>query len=398
MGEGLEGVQKGGPGGGPRLWTFSFCCFILLNFVVFMGFDVLLPTLSIYLEEQGHTQAEIGRIYSTFTVAAVTMRTLSPRLASRFPAMRLVALGFAVCAVAGALYYWFTGATATAMAVRFLHGLGFGVAGNLNLALASQIIPTSRMGEGMGYLGLGGTVALTIGPFLGIWLMDSLGFQTLFLAVAACYLCAVAIMLTMPRVSLPPRPAGAPKVPLVILSRAVWAPSALMFLYGCASTTVMTYMALFCKESGLPYAGHFFVISTAGIFLSRLTSGRVYDRFGHRYVVIPAAILLAVTLHVISGVHTPGVLFVAAVMYGLSSGTVFPSMQTLAVTSLPPANRTEATASVLNAFDFGVGTGCLVMGIIAGAFGNYRAVYHAGTALAIAFLLLYLAAYRLGDK
>jgi hypothetical protein len=57
------------------LWSKAFLLFILLNFCIFMGFDILLPTMSLYLEQQKLTGGEIGVIYGTFTISAILTRS-----------------------------------------------------------------------------------------------------------------------------------------------------------------------------------------------------------------------------------------------------------------------------------------------------------------------------------
>ncbi|UQZ88467.1 hypothetical protein C4J81_04305 [Deltaproteobacteria bacterium Smac51] len=375
-----------------QLWTLPFLTFIALNLFIFMGFDVLLPTLSLYLEGQGNTETDIGRIFAIFTVSAVLMRMLAGRLASYFNPMRLARLGLLFCAIAGAFYYW-ADTVPTAMAARFLHGAGFGLASTLITALASQIIPPLRLGEGMGYLGLGTTLALALGPFFGVWLMDEFGFFVLFMVVAGFYVLSVIGISALPKIKMAGPPPGAPRPRLVLVSPSVIAPSVMMFMVGLSMSSAMIYLALYCKEINLPYAGHFFVLSTAGIFISRLTAGRIHDRIGHSYVIIPASILLAATMFLLAKADTRGMIFTASILYGLSTGAIFPSVQALAMSAVDISRRTEATASIFNSFDLGVGLGSVILGYVAGRMGSYNSVYWAATAVAVVFLLYYLCVY-----
>ncbi len=383
----------GRTGPGPStLWTRPFLLFISLNFFIFMGFDLLLPTLSLYLEGNRLSEAEIGRVYGTFTIAAVALRALSPRLAtSRLHAPALICFGLLACAAASAGYYWGTN-TELAMACRFLHGAGFGLSSTLIMALASQVIPPPRMGEGMGYLGLGTTLALALGPLFGIWLMEELGFFILFLTVAACYVAGAGVLTALPPLVLtPPADGGKPKV--VIFSKMVLVPSLLMFVLGIILCSTVIFMALFCKEKGLPYAGHFFVLASAGIFLSRLKAGRIHDRFGHRYVIIPSGLLLLVTMLLLYQADSGGMIFVASLLYGLAVGAVFPSIQALALLAAPVERRTEAAASFLNCYDLGFGVGSMLMGLAAGLAGTYSFVYLTAAVTAVIFLVFYATCY-----
>ncbi|MCL1889824.1 MAG: MFS transporter, partial [Desulfovibrionaceae bacterium] len=176
-----------------RLWSKAFLCFILLNFCIFMGFNILLPTMSLYLEKHGLSGGEIGIIYSTFMVSAIAMRTATGFLVSRRSPLPFIGLGLALCALASFGYYWST-TLYKGIFFRLLHGAGFGLTSTLITAMASQTIPQSRLGEGMSHLGLGTTIAMAAGPFLGIWLMREWGFMILFLGAGSCCVLAIGVL------------------------------------------------------------------------------------------------------------------------------------------------------------------------------------------------------------
>ena len=377
----------------PQLWTFVFIIFVLLNFFVFMGFDILLPTLSLYLEAHGNSEAEIGRIFGTFTLSAVLMRTLASRLASKVEAFWLVRIGLIGCAVAGIYYAWAV-TVPTGMANRFLHGAGFGLASTLITALASQVIPPTRIAEGLGFLGLGTTIALALGPFFGIWLVDEFGYLPMFGMVSGVYVLGVGVTFMLPKIKLASAAPGAPKPRLVLLSRKVWAPSALMFMIGLIMGSITIYMALFCKEIGLPYAGHFFVVSTVGLFISRFTAGRIHDRLGHKYVLLPSLLMLIIVMLLLSQTESRNMLLLVSVVYGLATGAAFPSIQAIAMSSVPLSGRTEATASLFNSMDLGIGSGALFFGYVANLSGSYASIYLWSAGASFVMLLFYLLYYQ----
>lgn len=398
-----------------RLWTLPFISFVAINFFIFLGFDFLLPTLSLFLESNQFSEAEIGRIYGVFTVSAVFTRMFAARWTLRLSALRLVALGLLSCGLASASFY-IAGNEALTICCRLLQGAGFGLASTLITALASQVIPLSRMGEGMGYLGLGTTVALALGPFFGIWLMEELGFLALFLCTAACYLAGIVVVWLMPNVDLVAQKAeqdersgseavdesggrrqvrarGFQRPRPVLFSRLVIPQSTLMFILGTILCAPVVYMALFCKERGLPYAGHFFVICTIGVFISRLSAGRIHDRIGHPFVIMPSGLLLGATMLMLYFAESRNLIFAASLLYGFGIGALFPSLQALALSNAPLDRRTEASASFFNAYDFGFGLGALGLGVIAGLSGSYATLYWVAALLTAVFLTCYTVYY-----
>src|SRR5699024_6380862 len=63
--------------------------------------------------------------------------------------------------------------------------------------IATDLIPPKRRGEGMGYFGLSGNLALAIGPALGLTLADVISFKQLFLVCSALGLVALLLSLNI---------------------------------------------------------------------------------------------------------------------------------------------------------------------------------------------------------
>ena len=80
----------------------------------------------------------------------------------------------------------------------------------------------------------------------------------------------------------------------------------------------------------------------------------------------------------------------AAVMWGLATGSLFPSVQALAFSSVPPHRRTEVAASIFNAFDLGMGAGSVVLGFLCQRLGTYQAAFFGNTFNLAVLLSFYL--------
>ena len=49
------------------------CCFNFANLCMFLGFQMLIPTLPVYVKEIGGTSSNIGFVVGMFTVAALLL-------------------------------------------------------------------------------------------------------------------------------------------------------------------------------------------------------------------------------------------------------------------------------------------------------------------------------------
>src|SRR5699024_10029463 len=74
--------------------------------------------------------------------------------------------------------------------VRVIQGVGWGFSTTATGTIATDLIPPKRRGEGLGYYGLSGNIALAFGPALGLALADIISFKMLFLISSGLGLCA----------------------------------------------------------------------------------------------------------------------------------------------------------------------------------------------------------------
>src|SRR5699024_6816278 len=64
--------------------------------------------------------------------------------------------------------------------VRIMQGAGWGLSSTSSGTIATDLVPKERRGEGLGYYGLSGNIALAFGPALGLFLTDHISFTMLF--------------------------------------------------------------------------------------------------------------------------------------------------------------------------------------------------------------------------
>jgi predicted MFS family arabinose efflux permease len=334
----------------------------------------------------------MGLIYSLFAISSVSSRLFAARLSRRFGATKVVRRGLGVCFVGSFMFFAIPHPFFYGLA-RLLHGAGFGLTSTLMVSMAAQIIPPRRMGEGLGYLGLGATVALAAGPLVGLWISSAWGYKAMFTSIALCCVAAILISLTLP----PLRLASDLKRDALgiknFFEAKAFPPASLILIYGVAACSVTSYLAIYCKEMDLSSAAGFFVVSTIGTVAARLSAGRVYDRYGHFCVIPPALMLLACALLSIVFFPAPAVLYCAAVVYGLGMGSLFPSVQALTLSSVPVERRTVAAAIFFIAFDIGIGSGTAMMGLLAQTQGTFSVVYLASVAFVAVLFALYLFYY-----
>jgi predicted MFS family arabinose efflux permease len=282
---------------------------------------------------------------------------------------------------------------------RMLHGAGLGLTSTLMVSMAAQVIPHNRMAEGLGYLGLGSTLSMAIGPLIGIEIVRSFGFEFMFIFIAKCYLAATIVSFFLPKIKLASDTAKQIKGYKACLEPKAIPSSLLILLYGAISCSVNLYLAIYCHQLKIDTsAATFFAISTIGTITARLTTGRLYDHYGHGMVIPVALAILMASMVSIILFHQYSALSTTAVFYGLAMGTLFPSIQALTLSAVPDHRKTVSSALFFTAYDIGIGLGTVLMGFAAGKYDTFRAVYIVALFFIAAFAIYYFCYFLIRDK
>ncbi|WP_394219331.1 MFS transporter [Halobacillus trueperi] len=354
----------------PRLWTSSFLNVCASNFLVFLVFYLLFVTMPIYtIESIGVAEGEAGLIITVFLLAAILIRPLSGQWVESFGRKPVVVIALSIYLGSSFLYLWFD-SFSTLLIIRFIQGIGFGMGTTALGAIAADIVPDQRKGEGLGYFAMSMNFAMVIGPFLGLTLIQKAGFTVMFYV---CVVLAVMALFTGIVIRVEPLkdPAKRSIVPSVhnLLEKPVIPIALTGAVMALAYAGVLSFVSVYANQLGLAEAAsYFFVVYALVLLVSRPFTGRWFDQYGENVIVIPSILIFGAGMMVLSFANTAFVLLLAGGLIGLGWGTLVPSMQTVALKKVP-GRAGSATATFFTIFDIGIGIGSYVVGAIATGIG-----------------------------
>lgn len=149
----------------PQLWTKDFLIDSATNFFVYLVFYLLMAVIAIYaMDNLQASPSEAGLASGIFIVAALFSRVLTGSFIERVGRKKMLYIGLTVFLLATFLYFGITSLPFLFL-IRFLHGMGFGIASTATGTIVASIIPQGRRGEGIGYYALSNTLASAVGPF-----------------------------------------------------------------------------------------------------------------------------------------------------------------------------------------------------------------------------------------
>lgn len=173
-------------GGSPReqLWSTTFVLVVASTLCCFMVGQGLNSSTSVYVALYGGTAAYAGVLAAVFSGAAAVVRLLSGPLIDGRGRRIVMLVGFAVLIV-GTVGPLFTHDVAPFVVFRILQGAGFSAVTTASATAAADALPASRMGEGIGYYGLGQALSMSVGPALALALVSTDPPENLFVGVTA---------------------------------------------------------------------------------------------------------------------------------------------------------------------------------------------------------------------
>lgn len=163
------------------LWTRDFILVFISNLMLFGSFYMLLPILPFYLVNNLNTTESVaGIVIALYTISALLIRPFSGFMVDKFARKPLYLICYACfCAVFAGYAVALT--LTLFILLRIIHGFAFGMSSVSGNTLAVDIMPSARQGEGIGYFGMATSVAMALGPFLGLWLYGKFSFQIIFI-------------------------------------------------------------------------------------------------------------------------------------------------------------------------------------------------------------------------
>ena len=350
-------------------------------FFVFYGLVSVLPLYA--TEDLNRSDSDAGLLLSIFLLSAIITRPFTGKVLEHFGKRKLLyisLIGYFVCTV---LYLFFK-PFALLLLLRFIQGIFFSILTTANNSIAADIVPPSRKGAGLGYFTMSLNLAVVLGPFVGLLVIQYLSFEILFIIMSAVILIGGIAALSIKLDDIP-QVAKQQKFSIALsdlFEKKALPTAAIACFIAIAYASVLSFLSVYAKQKGLmEVASLFYAVYAAAMLLTRPFTGRLYDQKGPKFVIIPGFILFILGLITLAYVNGPVLFMLAGVLIGLGYGALVPSFQSMTIQSTDPRRTAYATATFFTLFDVGIALGSWLLGIIATQYG-YVEVY-----LAAAFVV-----------
>ncbi len=403
-----------------KLWTPLFILLIAATLCCFMAGQGLNSGTSVYLARIGSGAALAGVLATVFSAAAAAARIVCGPLidrTGRYPTliggMVLITVGILVPALVYDPTVFFI--------CRIAQGIGFSAATTAAATAAADVLPKSRLGEGIGYYGLGQALAMSMGPAVALFLVGTDPAENLYLGLA--FIAGIGLLLALvcryekhpeklpatsafrlnaERKNAAEREANAQGNQTDAAPVKKTSPFSLSELFegralpGALPMLVLTpafgfgifFIGLYGTSLGIVNPGLFYTISAVSMVAVRLKSRSFMDRVAPIKVFsVAIACGLGAFLLLQAAPMTELAYYAAGLIYGVSLGVSMPLNQAVAVKNTPVERWGAANALYLLACDVGVGIGSAVWGFVNETWGFSVALWCVMGCIAAAFVV-----------
>ncbi|MNW29725.1 MFS transporter [Paenibacillus massiliensis] len=394
----------------PR-WKINLIVLWFGQFLVNAGMTMITPFLSLYLARDLNVVDEhaiglwAGFIFAANFLTSFIFQPLWGKLADRYGRkIMLLRSGFGMAIVIGCMglvtHPW------QLLALRLLNGTisGFNPA---SISLISSTTPKERMGFSMGIMQSGQMAGTILGPLLGGFMADLVGFRPIFyitggLIFAASLLALFLVKENFSRSEAAKMPQTSVLEGLKELSHTPQLPAlfTVTFLLQFAMISTVTLLPLYVQnlygtvEGIALVAGFVTAVTGLSNMISSPILGRVSDRVGAHRVLLVA--LAGTAMMLIPQAFVQSVTQLAAVrfMMGVFMGGLLPSVNALIRSYTPEGMESRAFGFNTSALALGNMLGAVIGGVLSGFIGIEGLFIMSGCMLLVNMVWVRLKLYK----
>ncbi|MBP2683778.1 MAG: putative transport protein, belonging to the Major Facilitator Superfamily, of which narK is a er [Deltaproteobacteria bacterium] len=360
--------------------------YVLLNGSNFLYslYSVIFIFLPAYLYRLGIREGAIGVLMGTGALVSVALKLPLGMVVGRGARRAFLSLGAFLAAASTVPWLFVSGPGPHLFFIRVAQGASFSIFSAASYAYLAASAPPERRAEAFGIFGLSFFLPVSVGGWIGEWVIGRAGFHGLFAAGVGVAFLSALFPLAMREPPAREHPSLASLK--VFLSRPFFLPNTAGYLFGVAYGAIFTFLPVYLVVRGSGSIGAFVFVYALSVIGTRMLGRRMLDRLPREWVSLSALVLMGAGNLLIPAVPGEvGIVLVGAAA-GAGHGLLFPALSALVLDRVAGGSGAMAMAMFTAAFDMGLVTGAAAFGFVAERFGyevmfvSAAAVVGAGTA------------------
>ncbi len=354
--------------GAQLLYTRTFLTMSLANFFTSSSFGsfFLFP---LFISHLGGSKLDIGIVMGVFSLSSVLSRPWISSMVDRIGRKRSYTLGCAIMTILPLSYLLFhedlSRIYPALLFARILHGIGLALCFTASFTYMADIIPETRLNEGIGMFGVTGLSGMAIGPAIAEVIIQQAGFVPFFLAASGMGAMGFILHLRIPESHFEHSSlSSASSFFSVLLQARTLKVSLLALLFGYALAASGGFVSPYGKEKDLAFISLYYLSYSGMAVLTRFVGGRLADRLGELRIIPYAMLLTGLGLLLLCFLGGEMILVISGLMSGCGHGFLFPCLTAVALRDEPIAIRGKVTGAFTGSMDAGAFSGSILLGYI----------------------------------
>ncbi len=369
-----------------------------------LGASLVVPLLPVYAQSLGASGLGLGMIFSGFAVARTIILPWVGQLGDSRGRKRLIMLGLFIYLVV-AVGFDLASSLVQLILCRILQGAGAAMVIPMARAYVGDLTPAGREGSVMGHFNIAFYAGLTLGPWLGGYLKDSLGLSASFYSMAVLAFFGLVLSgINLPRSSAIIKKRS--QLPPVSYWAMLSIPSlTAIFLFRWGTTIGVginwAFMPIYAHESLGLSSGVIGMLIGLNLFMTTISQplfGWLADRWSRTLMIFFGGFAACSALVALPFCRTFNQMLVVNLVIGLSTGAFMPPLMAMAVDA---GRRTGFMTKVMSllemAFSLAMIMGPMAAGLIKDTWG-LKTTFVWGGAFGLFMCLVFLAVVFFSPK
>lgn len=387
-----------------KLWTGKFTIVLIIGLVFFLSLQLLTAGFPAYITEIKNNPSQGGLMTTVFMIFAIITRPIIGFVLPKVNMKKMNIVTLIILSVLVGLSYN-QSSVGILLFLRALHGICFGILSTSIATMATNAMPASRLGEGVGYYGMSTSGGTAFAPMIAIAILQGFSYNTLIIVSVALIIITLVLTFliknTNQEVDIEKAKeseidtAAVEKISFkeYAFDKNALLPCFLVLFFSLSLGGVTSFLEPLGSLANLGgTTSLFFLVEGIVLIISKALAGVIYDRYGHRTIIYLSSISGIIGLYLLSSVNSTPQLLVAGFFYGIAYGFLTPVLQTLAVESVNKKKQGTANAMYLSFMDLGMALGSYFLGLLAGQMG-YRFIYSFSILFLVLLIIIYTFTY-----
>ena len=357
-----------------KLWNRYFILVCLTPLLTGLCMNMLNSILAPFANGMWDSKSLGGLLTTFFNIGSIVMAFFCGPLVDRHGRRNMYVIGAILCGAPTVFCALFP-TPAVCLTARLIQGIAKGITTVAAASIVAEVVPASRLGEAMGYYGIGTSISMAFGPMLGLLLSSGGAYSRMFFACAALYGAAAAMGFGITYEKEPAyqeiialrkhpgqgaegdSPGAYTGIWKLIERKALLASLNYTICFGSYSC-VLVFITVYSQEIlgfGAGAISAFYFLTAATMLLIRTTCGWIFDRKGALWIIVPTHLaLIFMLLLLASRPDTLAMYLLTGALYGAGMGLAMPSYNALCVVDSPRERSAQANATFYFMMDFGI--------------------------------------------